>query len=294
MRGSTFIFSVKKLAPLLILFLLLTFSLQAQEDKEVIKLWPEDVPGQTEPKAEPEISDNRSGNVTRIAKVTDPALIVYEASGANKKDAAVIIAPGGGYHILAINHEGYEIAEWFNSLGVTAFVLQYRVPQQRDGALQDIQRAFRVVRSKADQYGINTEKIGVLGFSAGGSLAARASNLFTKNTYFPASPVDYLSSRPNFAMLIYAAYLDEGPGGTLTPELEMHEKTPPTFLFVTADDKHGSDALVYAGELRNKDIPLELHMYQTGGHGYGMRENNPAGKAWPPLAEAWLMRILEK
>ena len=256
--------------------------------REVIELWPESVPDEEKPKSAPKISDNDSGDVTRIAEVTNPVLEVFKAN--NPTGASVIVCPGGGYNILAIDLEGYEIAEWLNSIGITAFVLQYRVPEKREGALQDIQRAIRLVRRQSEIWNLDPEKIGVIGFSAGGSLAARAGTRFNEKTYNMVDEADQYSARPDYCMLIYPAYLDKGPGNTLTPELTVSEETPPMFIFVAADDKHANSSLVMAQSLRNHKVPVELHVMPEGGHGFGLRKGKEAAELWPVWAEKWLMK----
>lgn len=277
----------------LLLFFLMFFSNLFSQGKEKIHLWPNNVPGETEPKHPPVKTDNTNGNVTRITDITDPALVIYPASTNNNNGAGVIICPGGGYNILAIDKEGYEVAEWLNTLGFSAFVLQYRVPQKQEGALQDAQRALKIVRSKAKEWNLNPDKIGIMGFSAGGSLSARASTLYDKTTYQKIDKIDELSCRPDFALLIYPAYLDKGENRTLTPELEVNEQTPPTFLFATADDNHCNSALVFTGALRDNKVPVELHVLPEGGHGYGLRPGNVAARKWPELTEEWLEKIIE-
>lgn len=276
-----------KLLALGFLFILSTGAVYS-DNHEVIQLWPHDVPGEPTAKAPPKISDNRIGNTTRINKVTDPALVVYEANPATKNGAAIIISPGGGYSILAIDKEGYEIAEWLSDLGYTAFVLQYRVPKNQEGALQDVLRAIRYVRGTQDRWDIKTTKIGVLGFSAGGSLSARASCRFTETLYNPVDQFDNLSARPDFCVLIYPAYLDRGPNHTLTPELQVDSTTPPMFIFVAADDKYAPSSLVLSSALQLKKVPFELHILPKGGHGFGMRKGNHAAETWPKLCEEWM------
>lgn len=278
-----------------IVSVLWVFTLNAaySQDHEVIYLWPQQVPGQTEMKAPPVLSTNTTGNTTRIEKVTDPALIVYEANRELHNGAAVIICPGGGYNRLAIDKEGYEVAEWLSSLGYTAFVLQYRVPKNTTGALQDAQRAIRYVRGMASKWSIETNKIGVLGFSAGGSLSARASTQYLEASYDPSDPFDRLSARPDFAALIYPAYLDKGQNHSLTPELKLDKNTPPIFMFVAADDSFANSSLVMGSALRAKKIPFELHILPTGGHGFGMRPGNRAAEAWPKQCEEWMQLTLQ-
>ncbi len=257
-----------------------------------VYLWPDKVPGETEEKHEPRVHENNSGNTRRLTDVTDPAFLVLQPEVSLQNGAGVIVCPGGGYNILSWDKEGLEIGEWLNSQGITAFVLQYRVPKKREGALMDIQRAIRVIRSRAGDWNLEVEKIGVIGFSAGGSLCARASTQYNEAAYSSIDEVDKLSCKPDFSMLIYAAYLDAGENKSLTPELKVDENTPPMFLFATADDKHGNSTLVMAGALRDAGVPVEAHLLPIGGHGYGARDGNPAGETWPGLAEKWLKQVL--
>lgn len=275
----------------LLLILLFSFTTMGfAQTRDTLYLWPGAVPGGSLPKSNPIQTDNTSGNVTRLTDVTNPALIIFKPQKASSNNTAVIVCPGGGYNILAIDKEGYEVAEWLNTLGYTAFVLQYRVPQKQTEALFDIQRAIRLVRTKSSTWGV--EKIGVLGFSAGGSLGARAATRFIEDTYPKSDQIDQASSRPDFGLLIYPAYLDNGENRTLTPELSISEDTPPLFIFGTADDTYGNSGLVMAGALRDHNIPVELHLLPEGGHGYGLRPGNIAAETWPALAEKWLERMV--
>ena len=281
----------------LIITLLYTFLLAGTgltQSSDVIYLWPEEVPGSTEPKHEPVQTPDTSRGVTRLTDVTNPSLLVYEPDESLKNGASVIIAPGGGYHILAIDIEGYEIAEWLNKQGITAFILQYRVPQKQEGALMDMQRAVRIVRSNAWQWDLNPEKIGVLGFSAGGSLSARISTRFKEDHYTPVDESDEASARPDFTVLVYPAYLADGEGGSLTPELSVEKKTPPVFMFGTADDPYANRSVLEMSKaLTEYQVSYELHVLPEGGHGYGLRKGNVAAETWPDLAEKWLENILK-
>ena len=273
------------------LFIFILSQVSSAQQKVMIKLWPDTVPGETDAKHAPVVTDNTSGNVTRITDITDPAMIVFPAKSGNNNGAGVVVCPGGGYSILAIDKEGYEIAAWLNKLGFTAAVLQYRVPQKQEGALQDVQRAIRIMRSKAAKWNMDSGKLGVMGFSAGGSLSARASTLYNEKKYPGVDEKDDLSCRPDFALLIYPAYLDQGENRSLTPELKVNENTPPTFIFQTADDRLANSSLVYAGALRDAKVPVELHLIPAGGHGYGMRPGNKAAETWPELAKKWLKEM---
>ncbi|WP_139959128.1 alpha/beta hydrolase [Flavicella sediminum] len=275
-----------------IVFFLFINILQAQTSK-TLYLWPNKVPNESQQKHAPIQTENTRGNVTRITDITNPALLVFEPKKSKKLGVGIIVCPGGGYSILAINKEGTEIAEWLSELGYTAFVLQYRVPKNQLGALNDLQRALKMVRYKAASYGLHPEKIGTLGFSAGGSLCARASTQFAVDSYTKIDAIDEMSSKPNFSMLLYPAYLDKGKNKSITPELTMSKEVPPFFIFGTADDKYGNSSFVFAQELRNHKIPVELHVLAKGGHGYGMRKGNIAAETWPKLAEIWLQSTLK-
>ena len=283
---------MKKLS-LATIFIIISMNLFSQ-NKELIYLWPGKVPGELEEKNIPVIAPSKNDNVLRIAEITDPAFEIWLADPHKGNGAGVIICPGGGYNILAWDKEGTEIAGWLNSLGYSAFVLQYRVPDKKEGALQDVQRAIRIVRNNAKTWNLDPDKIGVMGFSAGGSLSARAGTLFGKKSYSYIDKTDSISCRPSFAMLIYPAYLDQGERRSLTPELTISKETPPFFIFQTADDPHGNSALVMAAAMRDAKRPAELHLLPAGGHGYGLRSGIKAAETWPLLAGKWLTVTLSE
>jgi len=262
-----------------LLLFISTVSMIAQNSLH--EIWPGEVPGETKAKAAAVFNPESNDGVTRITEVTNPGYVKIVPTVASNNEA-VVVCPGGGYSILSWVKEGTDIGEWLAGQGFTAYVLQYRVPGKKDGALQDAQRMIRLVR--ADKF----EKVGILGFSAGASLSERASTRFTENLYDAVDKADSLSCRPDFTLLIYPAYMDEGANKTLTPELTVTSDTPPTFIFQTADDPYGNSALVIAGALRNQKVPVELHFLPQGGHGYGLRKDMRAGVEWPKLAEQWL------
>ena len=280
---------------IIISFLLITMTVfeSFSQNKDLIHLWPGKVPGESKEKLAPVTAAAENDNIIRIAEVTDPAMQVFLPEKTLRNGAAVIVCPGGGYHILAWDLEGTEVAAWLNKNGYAAFVLQYRVPDKKAGALQDVQRAIRIIRRDASKYGVDPEKIGVMGFSAGGSLTARASTLYNKQSYSPVDKADSLSCRPSFSMLIYPAYLDQGPELSLTPELKLSGDMPPIFIFQTSDDQYGNSAIVMAQSLRNDKLSVELHLLPVGGHGYGLRPGNLAAETWPALAEKWLHHIIK-
>jgi acetyl esterase/lipase len=278
---------------ILTIFLIMCSLTSFSQKKDIIYLWPGKVPGELKEKRPPVVAASENDNILRFSEVTNPAIEIYLPDPAINNGSAVIVCPGGGYGILTYDLEGTEIAAWLNKLGFTAFVLQYRIPDKREGALQDVQRAIRIVRNNSQKWNIDPGKIGVMGFSAGGSLSARASTLFNNISYPPVDKSDSLSCRPSFTMLIYPAYLDQGPNLTLTPELELSKEVPPVFIFQTADDPYGNSALVMATALRNAKLPVELHILPFGEHGYGLRPGKVAAETWPLLAEKWFKFVLK-
>lgn len=256
----------------------------AQESER--NIWPDKRPAEVVLKKGKMKQTMGEDDILRIQQMPVPTLQKFPVVK-SPKGKVIIVCPGGGYQILAVNHEGTEIAQWLNALGYTAYVLRYRVPDNREGALQDVQRAIRIAR--AENPG---KQVGVMGFSAGASLTARAATRFQSPCYTATDETDTQSARPDFAALIYPAYMDEGEHHTLTPELTITEQTPPFFVFQTADDHYGNSALVISQALRNHKIPVQLHIYEKGGHGYGLRANlAEAASKWPKLMEEWLLGL---
>ena len=236
--------------------------------------------------------------VIRLGNVSAPTLTLYPAKGVTGPNPAVVVFPGGGYHILAMDLEGTEVCDWLNSAGVTCVLLKYRVPDScpypnYPGALQDAQRAVGLVRQHAAEWGIDPSRVGVLGFSAGGHLAAALSTHFDKRVYDPIDAADQLSCRPDFAVLVYPAYLtQEQQSFAPSPDLVPTAATPPTFLVQAEDDPvHVENVLVYAQQLKNAKVPAELHVYAQGGHGYGLRRTALPVTTWPQSVETWLRTI---
>ncbi|HSU66621.1 MAG TPA: alpha/beta hydrolase [Tepidisphaeraceae bacterium] len=255
-----------------------------------VEVWPEGkMPGHGANDPEQD-RPAKSDHVRRITDISRPTLSVFPAPGKPAAAPAVIVCPGGGYSYVVFDKEGTEIAQWLNSNGVAAIVLKYRTPHNRDGAFQDVQRAVSLTRAHAAEWNIVPNRVGVIGFSAGGNLAAKASTDFEPRTYAPIDAVDQLSCRPDFAILIYPAYLAQ-KDGTLAADLNLKAKIPPTLIVHSEDDKTfvaGSKA--YHAALDDAKIPNEFLLYHTGGHGYGLRCTLEA-KAWPKAALAWLQRI---
>jgi acetyl esterase/lipase len=288
---------LKTLAPFLILSGMLGSAAGAAP--ETIVLWPEGAPGETGAAVQ-EKDVTKPGDdliagkrVIRLTNVTNPTLTLYRAPKDKDTGAAVVVFPGGGYRILALDLEGTEICEWLNSLGVTAVLLKYRVrpeAQNRTAPFQDAQRALGLVRSRSAEWRIDPNRIGVIGFSAGGHLAAALSNNFEKRAYEVQDAADQVSCRPDFAMLIYPAYLTpEDHRDRMAPDLALTARTPPTLLVQTEDDVvHVESSLVYYQALKNAKVPAEMHLYSAGNHGYGLRPSKAAVSAWPLRAAEWL------
>jgi acetyl esterase/lipase len=236
----------------------------------------------------------RITDIIRITKVSRPALEFYKAKNVSGEAPCVIIFPGGGYGILAYDKEGTDIATWLNSLGIHAFVLKYTVPgNRRLAALQDAQRALGIVRSRAKEWSINPNKIGVLGFSAGGHLVAHLSTNYKERRYKAVDDADKVSCRPDFSVLIYPAYISTKKDKTKLPaEIKVDDQTPPAFIAQSLNDRHYVDsALNYCRALKDVKVDCELHIYAKGGHGYGLRSKAAISK-WPELCGAWMTRML--
>jgi acetyl esterase/lipase len=271
--------------PLLLLMSLATLSAQT-----VLPLWPNGAPGaRTDLGPEHDTTtakDNQPGGrrVERLTDVTSPTLTVYRAPNEKNTGAAVIVFPGGGYRILAYDLEGTEICEWLNSIGVTGLLVKYRVPLAPDvpryqAPLADAQRALAIVHEHASEWKINSQRIGVLGFSAGGHLSA---TLLQNH--------DRQGLVPDFAVLVYPAYLSvEDKGQEISPEVAPKPGTPPLFIVQAEDDKSFiQGTLLYYRALVAAKVPAELHVYETGGHGYGLRPTEHPVTGWPHLVKAWL------
>jgi acetyl esterase/lipase/lysophospholipase L1-like esterase len=256
----------------------------------VLPLWPEKVPGETTDQEE-SLQPDKGDQIMRVTHVSKPTLAVYKAPNQRNPVGAVMVCPGGGYNILAYDLEGTEIAEWLNSIGMTAVVLKYRVPQNREGAIQDAQRGLGLIRSNAKAWGINPDHVGVLGFSAGGHLSASLSTHYSQRLYTAIDGADALSCRPDFTVLVYPAYLGT-PEWDLRDDIPVTQDTPPAFIVQTQDDKRlVPSSLAYYKGLSQVGVQAELHLFPTGGHGYGMRPSVYPVSQWPTLCETWIKRL---
>jgi acetyl esterase/lipase len=267
-------------------------------EPRVIDVWPGRAPGEMKDIGPEEFRPQRGterANVERLTNVSQPTLTLFQPPAEQQNGTCVIVCPGGGYSILAWDLEGTEVAEWLNSIGVTAAVLKYRVPKREhlpnnEAPRMDAQRAVSLVRSQASELGIDPKRIGMLGFSAGGHLTAATCTGYEKRQYDKIDAVDEVSCRPDFGVLIYAgAMLDEAD--KLREDLRPTKETPPMFFAHAIDDRvkpENSIAMVLA--LKEAGVPAELHLYDSGGHGFGLRKSEFNCHTWPDRCREWMAR----
>jgi len=293
---------VKNSIYLILLFMLISHFIQAQN---IIKLWPNGTPGKVvSPKPE-EIFDKK-----RVRYVSDPTLTIYLPDSEKKTKAAIIICPGGGYGMEAMDHEGYDVAEFLQGQGIAGFVLKYRLPYgHSELPLQDAQQAMRLVRLNADSWGIDPSKIGIAGFSAGGHLASSLSTHFDLGNSDSSNPIDKLSCRPDFSVLVYPVVTFKEEWGHMGSrenligktndwkiieyfcnELQVTNQTPPAFIALADDDLavKPRNSIEYYLALKKHNIPAELHIFKDGGHGFGMYKKGKPHDQWPLMLVEWM------
>jgi acetyl esterase/lipase len=293
-----------------LLFILTVININAQIVTH--KLWPEGIPGFILNNNYSEKATINEGIPARFEKVTDPSLYVFLPPVDIATGTAILILPGGGYSSLSFNREGYAIAKWLNDNGIAGIILKYRLPSDiimKDksvGPLQDAQEAMRYIRRNASKWNIDPDKVGVIGFSAGGHLASTISTHYDEKVY---EVKDSVSARPDFSILIYpvitmdSSFAHTGSRRNLigmnptedairqfSSELQVNEKTPPAFLVHSGDDKSVpvKNSIVYYEALLKNNIPSELHIFPKGGHGYGLAGGRESQSAWPELCLNWL------
>jgi gluconolactonase len=279
--------------------LLLPLLSAAADKPPVYDLWPGVPPGEKGDLGDEKATKSKTGDsITSITNVSKPTLTVYKPAKDKDTGAAIVIAPGGGYNSLAWEHEGTQVGEWLQSIGVTGVLLKYRVPRRADqpkdappvGALQDAQRAISTTRAKAKEWGIDPKRVGFLGFSAGGHLTAWAATNFDKRAYEPLDDLDKPGCRPDFAVLIYPGGLvDRVNKEQLSPEIRVSKDTPPCFFALAYNDNGPLDgSLKMMAALKKAGVNAELHVYSAGGHGFGMRAGDKPHQTWPKRCEEWL------
>ena len=296
-------------------FILNAFMISGFSQTLTIKLWPDGIPGSITDPSYVEKITTVDGRITRCERVVNPDLSVFLPAPDKANGAAVLICPGGGYGALAFDHEGNAIAKWLNDNGIAGIILKYRLPSDQimkdksTGPLQDAQEAMRVIRRNASDWKIDPGKVGVIGFSAGGHLASTLSTHYAEKVY---EVKDNSSARPDFSLLIYpvvsfdTTITHRGSRNNLigikpdarlverfSNELQITADTPPAFLVHSADDKAVPvmNSIGYFRGLQKNNIPAELHVFQKGGHGYGLAIDRGTESSWPDLCIRWLKQI---
>ena len=266
-------------------------------EPKIVKVFPNGLPADAVKLPEDRIAKLKAANTDeRIAYVAEPTLTLYPAPKDVATGCGVVICPGGGYNILAWNKEGIELAQWFNKIGVSAAVLKYRVPRRTPDIhhepLQDVQRAIRLFRSMADEMRVDVNRVGVLGFSAGGHLTVMSGTKYDELAYPKSDAIDEISARPNFICPIYCAYLGNNYSDNkseLGDLVKITKETPPAFLAVTFDDVHrGVQSALLVAEYKKAGVPAEAHIYAKGGHGYGIRPTGNPVETWHHRLAEWL------
>lgn len=272
---------------------------EKEANPEILNVWPGSPPGEKGEIAKEKVTHSKPGErrLTLITNVAQPTLTVYRPARDKDTGAAVVIAPGGGYNVLAWDLEGEDVAHWLNGIGVTGIVLKYRVPR-RPGtpgdkappqAEMDAQRAISLVRSKAKEWDMDPKRIGMLGFSAGGHLTAWTSTNFDRRAYEPIDDIDRVSCRPDFAVLVYPGYLVGKDRSQLQPDIRVTKETPQCFFVHAEDDPvtcESSTTMFLA--LKKVKVPAALHVYASGGHGFGLRPSKHPASHWPERCAEWM------
>jgi len=267
-------------------------------------LWPAGAPGASTAKGPEQdtttLQDRQVAGrpVIRIGNVSAPTITLYPAKRSQNSGPTVVVFPGGSYRIIAIDLEGTEVCDWLNSIGVNCVLLKYRVPDsgpfpKSGAALQDAQRAIGIVRQRAAEWHLDPKRVGVLGFSAGGHLAAAVSTHYEQRLYAAVDAADQLSCRPDFAVIMYPGYLANSEKNfEFSPDIPVTPSTPPAFLVQAENDQvHVENVVEYFMALKRSGVPAELHIYAEGGHGYGLRPTEKPVTGWPKLASRWLHTI---
>jgi acetyl esterase/lipase len=304
---------IKNVSTIVMSLLIISTASMSAQDK-IIKVWPNKIPGAIENKNYKETADTAEDGMVTLSTVTNPTISVYFPKEVKANGTAVLICPGGGYVHLAYTKEGINIAHWLNSLGITGVVLKYRLPSDKImkdktiGPLQDVQEAMRIIRRNAKDWNINPNKIGVIGFSAGGHLASTLCTHYNMKVY----DSDTTSARPDFAILGYPVIsmeLDTTHLGSrenllgnnptaqtvkeYSSELQVNKNTPETFLFQAEDDNTVpvENSIIYFLALKKYNIPAELHIYEKGEHGFGLGREEETNTDWPNSCAHWMKQI---
>jgi acetyl esterase/lipase len=287
---------------------LLVGQVSGAQEPIVLPVWPGAVPGDygtIGPERVRAPSEAPTKDATWITNVKNPTIAIFRPAREKDSGTAIIVCPGGGYWNLAWDLEGEEVAAWLNTVGITAFVLKYRVPRRAGqperlpapGPLLDAQRAISLVRSRAAEWRIDTNRIGIMGFSAGGHLAVATATHFGQRGYESIDEIDRISCRPDFAVAVYPGYfIEQQPAGVeinkdvLAPYIRIPKETPPVFLVHASDDPvaGAENSIVIYLDLKRANVAAELHVYAQGGHGFGVRKSSLPCSTWTERCVAWL------
>ena len=285
----------KRIRPIFFILCCITFGSTAviantneERASNIIMLWPKDGVSQDKTGMGTPKPDRGDGHI-RLTDITRPSMHYFPAPATKKPEPAVILCPGGGYNYV-VTTKMESIAKWLNQYGVSAFILRYRVPKKRKDAFEDIQRAVRIVRSRASEWNVDPRRIGVMGSSAGGHLAARVSTGFDIQTYQVVDKHDGVSCKPDFTVLLYPAYMNKG--AELSKEFTVSDKISPTLIVSAKDDKGffpGSP--IYANALKEAGASIRVHFFEKGGHEFSLRPKQYPLSTWPDLCLQWFRDI---
>lgn len=279
---------------ILILAVMTCLNLSAKPNGNTYPIWPDGKTPFLKADMPPETVRPTTDDIVRFTNVSNPTVTFVKAVSEDPVPA-VLVCPGGGYSYLAWSHEGVETAQWFKNRGISAFILKYRCPGQREAALADAQRAISFIRANAVNFNIDPTRLGMIGYSAGANLTVKASTSHAKRIYAPVDDTDKASCRPDWAMVIYPwDLLRKTPEGA-PPSLELRGEYPvdstttPAFIVQSQDDRClVQNSLAYYNALVLAGVKAEMHLFTKGGHGYGMREHGNPTDCWTALAEIWL------
>ena len=274
-------------------WILTAWSAFAAEPTLTMNVWPGTPPGDAPDRPGTEQLNERTMLLT--GNVNTPTLAVFRPAKDKDTGAAMLVCPGGGFYQLSMRDEGTDVGAWLASIGVTGVVLKYRIPN-REGeprtlaAVQDAQRSMSIIRSKAQEWGLDPKRIGIMGFSAGGQMTADIETTYDKRLYEPIDAIDKFEIRPDFAALIYpGGIFQRGDAPGVTSDVQVSKATPPTFLAISSDDRGGPDNAIYMYlSLKNAGVPAELHVFGEGGHGYGIRPGTAPHTTWPARLADWM------
>jgi len=286
------VFTMKNLTLFLSLILFVTCDSQQKEASihrgDIIQLWPEHAGINDPTNKETILPESGDGNI-RVTDINTPSMEYFPAPESGRHTPIIILCPGGGYKYLVVSRMTV-IAKWLNDHGISAYVLKYRAPGKREEAFQDLQRAIRIVRFRALEWNIDPKLIGVMGSSAGGHLAARASTGFDIKAYQAVDEMDSVSSRPNFTVLLYPAYMNKGK--VLKQEFTVSSELAPTLIISAKGDKeHFPGSPLYAKALKDAGASVRVHFFESGGHGFGLQSKTHPFSTWTDLCLEWFSDI---